>query len=395
MMRTCVAAFTILALSTFRVVARAAHLRPSSKHPEVVQSLIQTEVSLNRQDNDSQDPEWAKKGILTMHGCECADHWSFDGYPHQGCAVVSDSNDHSISQPLCFVKDASKCKTGYNMSKLADVTGTTGKCENATCVNPTETTWDFCSRVEDISPYMTQKSCHCSAIWEFNSKSYNGCSHTTENEPSWCYVAETEEGCSEAQAAEGDKTHRWDFCDPPERKPAYLTRQGCHCKPTWKSNQQEYSSCVSKDELAWPSELKTSLDSEQTSLVGWCQVFEDGHVCPASVKSGGFAIDVCFMADEAEKTDLDVTFNGCHCQPDWTMNNETYHGCTAIGTETTPWCPVVEDRESCSQIHTQDTIPGRGAWNWDFCSDKSKNTTTMWRTKDDRFLPKQSEDMPD
>jgi len=398
-MRTCVAPLTILALSTFRV-AWAAHLRPTSKHTEGVQSLIQTEVSLNRQDNESQDPEWAKAGILTMHGCECADHWTFDGYAHQGCEVVSDRNGHSISQSLCFVKDASKCTAGYNMSQLADVTGMTGKCENATCVNPTETTWDFCSKVEDISPYMSQKSCHCSAIWEFKSKAYNGCSQTTENEPSWCYIAETEEGCSTATAAEGDKTHRWDFCDPPDAKPAFLTRQGCHCKPTWKSNQQEYSSCISKDELAWPSELKQAVNSEQTSLVGWCQVFEDGHNCPASVQSGGFIVDVCFMADEATKNDLDITFNGCHCQPDWTLGNETYHGCTASidGKETSPWCPVVEDTAACSQVHQQESasLGGPGAaWNWDFCGVKSKNSTSAWRSQDNRFLPKQSEDVPE
>jgi hypothetical protein len=340
-----------------------------------------------------------------MHGCECAEHWSFDGFGHQGCAIVNDVDGHNISQPLCFVKDATKCTKGFSMSKLANVTGSTGKCENATCLNPTETTWDFCSRVEDISSFMTQNSCHCSAIWEFDDVVYNGCSRTVEDEPSWCYVAETDAGCSKASAAAGEKTHRWDLCDPSTKKPTFLTRQGCHCKPIWVSGGKNYSSCVSKAELAWPSELQQSLDTEQRPLFGHCQVFEDEHVCPASIQSDGFVVDACFMADEAEKSDLDTTFSGCHCQPAWSFNNQTFKGCAAVveGAEVTPWCPVVEDHSACTPVSTpsmavkmgltsQEGLPG---WNWDYCGVEDTTNTTVWQQPDHRFIPDPSEDVPD
>merc|ERR1719453_484325 len=189
---------------------------------------------------DVNEADWPKDILFTMHGCKCAEHWQFDGYTHQGCAVVSDHTGDTISQPLCFVKDATACKRGYSMAKLANVTGSTGICQNASCAAPSESTWDFCHRVQDVSPYMTQSSCHCSPQWEFQSNLYSGCSQTGESEPSWCYVAAD---CAQATEAKGNRTQKWDFCNLPQEKPAYLTRHGCHCKPKWESGGTEYTTC--------------------------------------------------------------------------------------------------------------------------------------------------------
>jgi len=455
---------------------QGSHFRASSGHPGVAQSLLQTEFSLNSQDVKKKEqqapaaetapapapakeaaaapaeegaaapakaaapaedaaaapaaeaatpaptpagpPAWAKPGILTMHGCECAEHWAFDGFPHKGCAVAEDHLNRNISQSLCMVKDASKCKKGYPMSQLTNVTGGTGICKNATCANPTETTWDFCSKVEDISTYVTESSCHCSAIWEYESNLYHGCSRTNGSERSWCYVAETKEGCSKAQEPEGKKTRRWDYCDLPAARPAFVTRQGCHCKPTWKTGGKEYSSCVSQEEAKWPAGLADSInegwralapnpqkekkEGELGNLLGWCQVFEDKEHCQATTKAGGFLVDVCMMADEATRTDLDTTFNLCHCQPEWSLNNNTYRGCnvTKDGDETMYWCPIVEDKNKCSKsLSPKDaskTGAGRGGWNWDYCADpdKIKNTTALWRST--RFVPHESkQEIPD
>jgi hypothetical protein len=420
----------VLVASIFNPAATASHLRLASRHAEVPKALIQTLVSLDRTDKGCEpgsdlctsvdssisvvetksahhaqyQPEWAKSGLLTMHACECADYWQFDGFTHRGCALVSDHLNQRISQALCFVKDEAKCKSAYAFSKLSNVTGSTGVCKNETCASPSESSWDFCSRVEDVSPFMTQSSCHCHTAWEHKSKLYKGCSRINASEPAWCYVAETQEGCDKAKDAGGEKTQRWDFCNLPEEKPAYVTRKGCHCKPSWKSGDKDYSSCVQEAEKKWPAELKkdySSLSTLKQTLLGWCQVFEDGRRCPASIEADGFVVDACFMADEATRNTLDLTYNGCHCQPEWNLDNETYKGCskTKDGQEVTPWCPVLEDSKVCSQSSSpseaSDTGAGRGpGWNWDYCDDGTADAA-MWRQPGQRFTPNATENVPD
>lgn len=283
------------------------------------------------------------------------------------------------------------------MAKLANVTGSTGICQNASCAAPSESTWDFCHRVQDVSPYMTQSSCHCSPQWEFQSNLYSGCSQTGESEPSWCYVAAD---CAQATEAKGNRTQKWDFCNLPQEKPAYLTRHGCHCKPKWESGGTEYTTCASSDQVAWPSELEEPT-IDHVSVLGWCQVFEDSRHCPASIKKSGLVVDVCFMADEAIRHQLEITYSGCHCQPEWILGNTTYHGCTKTdnGTLVTAWCPVIEDSALCSKTSI-DSGPSEATtsddgWNWDFCDASSKNVTAIWRQPGQRFVPKPGEDVPD
>lgn len=412
MMNAFGATAAVFSASIFIPAVTASPFRSTSRHAEVPKALIQTRVSLDRnncqpgelcasddsilstmeietthQVQDVELPVWAEGGLLTMHGCECADDWQFDGYTYKGCAVVTDRRGLNISQPLCFVKDAAACKGAYAFAKLSPVNGSTGVCENEDCDSPKEASWDFCNLVKDISPYKTHSSCHCSYQWEFQSKLYNGCSIV--NGSGWCYVAETAKGCAAAKAAEGDKTQRWDTCNLQSQRPAYLTRSGCHCKPKWTHSSKEYSMCVSKEEVAMPQNLAESAMIKHENLLGWCQVFDDTRLCPASIKADDQYVDVCFMADEATITELDITFAGCHCQPEWSLNNETYYGCskTKEGQESSTWCPVVEDESICSQMKppsaASEVGEGRGGWNWDHCTSDKKR----WRDPHNRFKP--------
>lgn len=332
---------------------------------------------------------WAQGGLATMHGCECMDTWQFNGLTLNGCVFTN-----GVRVPWCFVKDAASCTEGYTKDQLSELPSVNGNSSNTT----TDGTWDFCTLPEEVAPHFTRSGCHCLPRWEFEGKAYSGCNRTEEGaggnaSDAWCYVAETASNCAGASAPADAKKHRWDACDPPKESPAFLTKHSCHCKPKWKHEGSEYTSCLNDETVPPPRSINTTNTSVKASLLGWCQVFEDERGCAAAEITGaGVMWDSCFFLDEANKKELTPTLHGCHCLPEWELDGASLTGCQKTQGASASWCPVAEDGQTCSNSLGPDDATdgaGRGGHRWDWCSEDSpKDPSEPWRLASERFAPK-------
>lgn len=312
-----------------------------------------------------------------------------------GCVRTGDTKI-----PWCFTREGDSCTNGYNMSELPMKKGKSGRCDNERCSSISEGKWDFCTLVEDVAVQKTLKSCHCLPRWEYNEKLYSGCQRIEGDEKPWCYVAEIASGCDNANQPEGAKMQRWDECSLASESPAFLTRHGCHCKPQWQSPDGIMrTSCLAMDKITPPSVMATmnSTFKNRSTLIGWCQVFEDERACNGALLSArGFLLDECFMDDEASIVEFDSTLHGCHCLLEWEVDNVIYQGCdprskTRGGGEVEKaWCPVHEDSAACSHsLGPQDAEAvggaGQGGRRWDWCD--PHDTKSVWRHPSKRYTP--------
>jgi hypothetical protein len=376
-------------------------------------SLIQNEASLQKTKSQqaTADATWAQTALFTMHGCECAENWHLDGLALHGC-VHPDGHD----LPWCFVKDDAACSTGYAKDNTLPGNCSTdktawGRCDNATgCHAASEERtgkWDFCALQEDVDSHYTHNGCHCLPSWEHGRKIYSGCSEPDgadgTNASAWCYVAEA--NCSGAKAAAAAKKQKWDECDLPRNTPSYVTRHSCHCKPTWIHEGDTKTSCVRNGLLDPPAELTyVNHTLERESLYGWCHVFEDERGCAGATIVDGTHVDTCFMLDDATATELVRTLHGCHCLPEWVVDDVVYAGCSRPPSpdvehyhdveEEQAWCRIAEDAVTCADsLGPEEVTPrgaGRGQGRWDWCTITTHSEAEPeWRHSEERFTPQE------
>lgn len=328
---------------------------------------------------------WAQGGLLTMHGCECAESWQLNGLTLRGCVVSS-----NVRMPWCIVKDPANCKKGYTNSALP-ISPTVTQSPNPIPIT-INGTWDFCTLPDDVDPHLTLGSCHCLPLWEHEGVAYSGCNQTNRGQ-SWCYVAETAEKCVGARQPDATHFQLWDKCDSPAREPSFMTKNSCHCKPRWTHLGKEYTTCVQDELVQPPAVLNTTNTSIKKELLGWCQVFEDERLCPnVELSETGVLWDTCFFLDEASYAELPPSLHGCHCLPEWSLDGAVYKGCAYTPRAKAPWCPVVEDERTCSNsLGPSDSEfgAGRGRRRWDWCSIANpKDPSQPWRSASERFTPK-------
>jgi len=330
---------------------------------------------------------WAQGGLLTMHGCECAESWQLNGLTLRGCVV---SND--VRMPWCMVKNPATCNRGYRNAALPTESAS-GSNPNKQVINGT---WDFCTLQEDVDPHLTLGSCHCLPLWEHGGVAYSGCNKTGDVASpgkSWCYVAEAGSSCVGARAPDATHLQKWDVCDPPEAQPEFMTKNSCHCKPRWTYKGKEYTSCVQDELVPPPADMNTTNTTIKKEMLGWCQVFEDERLCPGVEQTAqGVLWDACFFEDEATRASLPPTLHGCHCIPEWQLDGVTYSGCARTPLAKASWCPVVEDKAACSnslEPVNAEYGAGRGKRYWDWCTvENPKDPSQPWRLSSERFVPK-------
>lgn len=376
------------------VVARARGTALQSEKISLLQHQAHVQKSSSEEKEALRTEAWAETALFTMHGCECADNWHYDGLTLHGC-VFTDEHD----LPWCFVKDAAACQRGYNKSLLLTVGDhiSTGVCSNATgCDVTTEKrdgTWDFCTLPEEVDTHFSQSSCHCLPVWEHNRQLYSGCAQPDGvNSSAWCHVAES--NCAGSKVADAKGNQKWDDCAMPSSSPVYVTRHSCHCKPAWEHEGKKQTSCA-PNKLLKPPDVLVAINAtlEEETIYGWCHVFEDERECPGAIKVGGHHMDVCFLVDEADVADLETTLHGCHCSPEWGLDGIVYKGCSQTHgvAEEEMWCRVVEDESICPNSLGPEQAraggAGRGIGRWDWCTPKGKDQD--WRLPDERFTPKE------
>lgn len=377
--------------------------------------------------------------LVTMHGCTCKASWSVGGRSFKSCARAG----WNSSMPFCYLEG--ECAEpqdprGFN----TDPFGLPGK--------PGEK-WDYCAMPEDVSQYYTHAGCHCLPNWEFENSSYHGCASTPSLEPSqsWCYVADTKDSCAGANEPETvtteRRTQRWDHCDMAEKAPAFFTKQGCSCAPTWNAGGKKATSCVMSTEMKPPADLGSSGSgkkaptaamlleekaaterersggaakalSERTEsllgggysgvagrsksprdMLGWCFTFQDERGCPGALiakgknkkmKASARPFDTCFLLDEASVAEVHPTVSKCHCMPEWDWNEGTYQGCAQTPGTEKPWCMVLEDERVCTRARSSFTTKGGATRKWDYCDPDWGKAPTIYRPADQRFEAKEN-----
>lgn len=282
-------------------------------------------------EKQAEEAKAATQTHYTMHGCFCEPSWEFKGATYEGC--VKDPGGETKEYSWCVVQE------GCTKGNLDDATGNV---------------WDFCSPIEDESPYYSVHECHCSPLWEFNDVVYKGCAKPVASKPAWCYLHEADPKlCPEALRTEHGGQH-WDQCHMPVETDAVLTKNGCHCQPEWTHKDVKYSGCV---------------PSTPDHATPWCYTFEDSSNCPgASALETGERWDSCFLVEkEEEPAVLHPTNKGCFCMPEWEFKGETYYGCAMTFDKPRKWCFVVSDERDCGEAEGVGT-DGKD-WNrrWDYC----------------------------
>lgn len=184
--------------------------------------------------------------------------------------------------------------------------------------------------------HYTTHGCHCLSNWTYEGEDHKSCSRvntTFAHGWPWCKVVK--ETCDDVEGNLTDGAP-WDFCADPAEIAHLTTVHGCHCSPLWEYKEKYYHSCA-----------KTSKGPE------WCYVFEGNNLCAHALRTehNGDHWDYCFSSSDIP------TVHGCHCMPEYTIDDVKYEGCSfKQNTTGNMSCLVLEDRQACPNA-TNTSVP--------------------------------------
>lgn len=276
--------------------------------------------------------EEPKKGVETLHNCNCKLSWVYQGEVRSNCLK---SEDHNV--PWCYVDPG--CRSAKK-----------GKADWDDCKPETES-----SAMESPMGVETVEKCHCKFKWEYHGNLHNNCEATADSKRPWCFVMDADV-CENGHVSETGEIY--DFCPLGQE-----TVHECHCHLLWEYGGHSHSNCIHTSDNKEP----------------WCYV-TDGDSCPGAIKTSrtGKYWDTCLHAATTTTTAVPLgeeTLHQCHCRPTWTYGGNTHHNCDMTEDNNVPWCYIGEG-PSCEGAKKGST----GEY-WDVCQRGGRGVETLHKCR--------------